>query len=52
MGRPTAVIVGVNEVGLGPEGPKAGLFELGPPLEERWEVVFPGVNFELELTER
>jgi hypothetical protein len=48
----TAVIVGVNEVGLGPEGPKARLFELRPPLEERWEVEIPGVNFELQLTKR
>jgi hypothetical protein len=48
----TAVIVGVNEIGLGPEGSKAGVFELCPPLEESREVVIPSVNFELQLTER
>ena len=47
-----AVIVGVNEVGLSPKRPKARLFELRPPLEEGREVLFPGVNFELELTKR
>jgi hypothetical protein len=43
----TAVIVGVNEVGLGPEGSKTGLFKLRPPFEERREVEIPGMNFEL-----
>lgn len=48
----TAVIVGVNKVGLGPEGAKTRLFQLRPPLEEGWEVESPGVNFELQLTKR
>jgi len=48
----TAVIVGVNEVGLCPEGSKTGLFKLRPPLEERREVEIPSMNLELQLTER